>query len=168
MFTTYVDYKEQTCAYSGLDPEAHTFPDAGETPVWVEEATARVFAALVEGLVSEYGWHAALTGGCLYGLPGKKHKDIDIVLYPHNKTPEVQNPDMLILYLVTKLNYKLENVRKIVGRAKLTYCLFGTPGMSQPRIDLFIFPLESETFKANSVEPLKQPVLPDLPLDAFP
>lgn len=42
-------------------------------------ATGSAVATLIEPIVCKYGFHVALTGGCLYGEGGRK--DIDLVLY---------------------------------------------------------------------------------------
>lgn len=42
-------------------------------------ATAAAVCTLIEPIAENYGFHVALTGGCLYGSGGRK--DIDIVFY---------------------------------------------------------------------------------------
>jgi hypothetical protein len=42
-------------------------------------ATAAAVCTVIESVVSKWGHHTALTGGCLYGEGGRK--DIDIVIY---------------------------------------------------------------------------------------
>ena len=42
-------------------------------------AEGSAICTLIEPVVSQYGHHTALTGGCLYGSPGRK--DIDIIIY---------------------------------------------------------------------------------------
>lgn len=51
-------------------------------------ATASAVCTLFEAIACKFGYHVALTGGCLYGDGGRK--DIDIVFY---RIRQVNSPD---------------------------------------------------------------------------